>query len=63
MRYLVVLLLVSGCAADLHADQYEGACARQCLAVNSDCISRQPAGFRGACDDNARQCLSTCPAK
>lgn len=63
MRYLFVLAMLCGCATDFQADKYEGGCARACLAVHSDCISRQPAGFRGACDDNTRQCLSTCPVK
>lgn len=62
MRYLFVLLL-AGCATDFQADRYEPTCARQCLAIHAECISRQPAGFRGACDANANQCFSTCPVK
>lgn len=63
MRYLAALLLLTGCATDFQAERYEGTCARQCLAVHADCISRQPAGFRGACESTTRQCLSTCPMK
>lgn len=63
MRYLIVLLL-AGCATpDFQADRYEPACARQCLIAHSGCVSKRPAGFTGACDDTAKQCFSTCPAK
>lgn len=63
MRYLVVLLL-AGCASrDFGVENYEGSCARQCLQMNTACHAARPAGFTAVCDDNTRQCLTTCPAK
>ncbi len=65
MRLMLLVVLLSGCATaeSLHADRYEGACARECLAHNSACIAGTPLAMQANCNANARQCLSTCPLK
>lgn len=77
MRYLVVVLMLSGCANDARrapesfdAASREPVCARSCLDSYSRCISGV-SGLSGsvanatfeACQLNTKQCLSTCPAK
>lgn len=62
MRYLIVLLL-AGCSTTHDVSMYEPTCARQCLAIGSDCVGRTMVGHRGQCDANMESCLQTCPAK
>lgn len=64
MRYVMAFIFLCGCTTveDLHADKYEGVCARQCLASNSVCIGSTALAMQSNCNANARQCLSTCPA-
>lgn len=62
-NFVFVLALVAGCATDLGAERYEPACARQCLDVQARCFEGVHQLWRGACNDNARQCLTTCPAR
>jgi len=74
MRAGFFVLLLAGCAAPapmIDVTGLEPGCARQCLGAQSSCTST--AGITGnrwvagdvlrACDNTARQCLSTCPAK
>ena len=64
MRYLIVLLL-AGCASsrDFEAGKYEPDCARQCLAINAQCVGMAKPFNIGMCGDNTQQCFATCPRK
>lgn len=58
--------LLAGCAApvaDFMAHEYEPVCARECLALNSQCIQTVRPYNRDSCNANTRQCLSTCPKR
>jgi hypothetical protein len=63
VAFVLIHGLLAGCATDLGADRYEPVCARQCLDVHARCIEGVHQFWRGACNDNARQCLATCPAR
>jgi hypothetical protein len=57
------VLLLLGCAGPLPVEKYEGACARQCLAIEAQCIGSSPLAMQANCRSNAQSCLSTCPLK
>jgi hypothetical protein len=62
-RYLVVLALAGCAGSNLQADRYEPTCARPCLAIQARCVANTAPLWRADCNENARQCLSTCPAR
>lgn len=78
MKSYLVVLLLAGCASQaarepdsFNAASREPACARKCLDSNSACLTGGMASqsrlatndIIRACNANARQCLSTCPAR